>query len=266
MEWKNATISNNFMFRLVMEKQELCKPLIERILDIKISKIVYLEPEKNLEAKLLSKGVRLDLYVEDEHGTAYDIEMQIDDRYKDYLGERTRYYQSMMDNDALKKGELYSKLRKSYIIFICMFDPFGLNLPKYTFTAHCDEHLDLKLDDGATRIFLNCYGDRHKTTKALANLLDYISDGVVSDEYTNMIDREVNDFREDNGKERLFMTYQQTIMEERMFAMEEGEKKGILKMVLNMFKHNMTVEDIANVSELSVAQVQSILKNASIAY
>ena len=66
MDWKNATISNNFMFRLVMEKQELCKPLIERILDIKISKIVYLEPEKNLEAKLLSKGVRLDIYVEME--------------------------------------------------------------------------------------------------------------------------------------------------------------------------------------------------------
>ena len=36
MDWKSATISNNFMFRLVMEKQELCKPLIERILDIKI--------------------------------------------------------------------------------------------------------------------------------------------------------------------------------------------------------------------------------------
>lgn len=25
LDWKNATISNNFMFRLVMEKQELCK-------------------------------------------------------------------------------------------------------------------------------------------------------------------------------------------------------------------------------------------------
>ena len=33
MDWKKATISNNFMFRSVMEKQELCKPLIERILD-----------------------------------------------------------------------------------------------------------------------------------------------------------------------------------------------------------------------------------------
>ena len=245
MDWKNATISNNFMFRLVMEKQELCKPLLERILDIKINKIVYLEPEKNLEAKLLSKAIRLDLYVEDEYGVAYDIEMQVDDRYKDYLGERSRYYLSMMDNDALKKGESYHKLRKSYIIFICLFDPFGLNLPKYTFAAHCEEHLDLKLDDGATRIFLNCYGDRHKTTKALANLLDYISDGTVSDEYTATIENEVVNFREDSGKERLFMTYQQTIMEEKMFAREEGREEGVFSALAGLVRDNILPIKIA---------------------
>ena len=282
MNWKNATISNNFMFRLVMEKQELCKPLLERILDIRISRIVYLEPEKNLEAKLVSKGIRLDLYVEDEQGIAYDIEMQVDDRYKDYLGERTRYYLSMMDNDSLKKGEPYHKLRKSYIIFICLFDPFGLNLPKYTFTAHCDEQLDLKLNDGVSRIFLNCTGDRHKTTKALANLLNYIADGTVSDTYTAAIEHEVVNFREDDGKERLFMTYQQTLMEERMFAREEGLEEGreegrkegrkegrretIAQTVLKMFKHNMRIEDIANIIELPQAQIHSILKDASLVH
>lgn len=280
MNWKNATISNNFMFRLVMEKQELCKPLLERILDIRISRIVYVEPEKNLEAKLLSKGIRLDLYVEDEHGIAYDIEMQVDDRYKDYLGERSRYYLSMMDNDALKKGEPYHKLRKSYIIFICLFDPFGLNLPKYTFTAHCDEQLDLKLNDGVSRIFLNCTGDRHKTTQALANLLNYIANGTVSDAYTATIEQEVVNFREDDGKEKLFMTYQQTLMEERMFAREEGLEEGrkegrkegrmegrmetIAQTVLKMFKHNMKIEDIANIIELPTAQIRSILKDASV--
>ena len=231
MDWKNATISNNFMFRLVMEKQELCKPLLERILEIKIKRIIYLEPEKNLEAKLLSKGIRLDIYVEDEVGVAYDIEMQIDDSYKKYLGYRTRYYLSMMDNDALKKGESYHKLRKSYIIFICLFDPFGLNLPKYTFTSHCEEELDLKLDDGASRIFLNCTGDRHKTTKALANLLDYIQNGRISDEYTAIIDRAVTNLREDNGKEKLFMTYQQTIMEERILGIEEGKLAMLMELV-----------------------------------
>lgn len=62
-DFRNATISNNFMFRLVMEKPELCRQLLERILDTQISKIVYPEAEKSLEAQLTSKGIRLDIYV-----------------------------------------------------------------------------------------------------------------------------------------------------------------------------------------------------------
>ena len=62
------------------------------------------------------------------------------------------------------------------------------------------------------------------------------------------------------------MTFQQTIMEERMMAEQRGEARGrkesIIQMVLNMLKHNMSIEDIANVSELSVAEINSMLKNA----
>lgn len=56
--------------------------------------------------------------------------------------------------------------------------------------------------------------------------MDYIAHGTVSDEYTATIENEVFNFREDDGKEKLFMTYQQTIMEERMFAREEGRREG----------------------------------------
>lgn len=75
-DWSRATLSNSFMFRLVMEKQELCRALIERILGIKIESITYMEAEKSIEARLASRGIRLDLYVVDEDGAAYDIEMQ----------------------------------------------------------------------------------------------------------------------------------------------------------------------------------------------
>lgn len=115
---------------------------------------------------------------------------------------------------------------------------------------------------------MNCTGDRHKTTKALANLLNYIANGTVSDTYTATIEQEVVNFREDDGKEKLFMTYQQTLMEERMFAreegLEEGRKETIAQTVLKMFKHNMKIEDIANIIELPTAQIRSILKDASV--
>ena len=254
MNWKNATISNNFMFRLVMEKQELCKPLIERILDIKISKIVYLEPEKNLEAKLLSKGVRLDIYVEDEAGVAYDIEMQIGNQYKEYLGYRTRYYQSMMDNDALKKGELYSKLRKSYIIFICLFDPFDKGWGRYTFNTYCNEDKNLRLDDGVTKVFLNVNGDKHRVSKELANLMEYIATGKVEDEFTGKLESAVESLRADDGKERLYMTFQQTIMEERIMA----EKRGIEKVAVEMLKNNIPIEMISKVTQMAVEQINGL--------
>ncbi|MBQ2010362.1 MAG: hypothetical protein II259_07220, partial [Selenomonadaceae bacterium] len=72
-KWNKLTLRNNFMFRLVMEKQELCKKLIECILGIKIKSISYMEHEKSFEANLKSKGIRLDLFVIDEDGVAYDI-------------------------------------------------------------------------------------------------------------------------------------------------------------------------------------------------
>ena len=70
-----------------------------------------------------------------EQGTLYDIEMQTTDyATPDELPKRTRYYQAMMDMDVLNKGELYTKLRRTYIIFICTFDPFDRGRSLYTFS------------------------------------------------------------------------------------------------------------------------------------
>ena len=66
--WEEATIQNNFIFSKTMEMYpELCKQLIEMILKIKISRIEYPEREKNIEERIDSKGVRLDVYVEDKN-------------------------------------------------------------------------------------------------------------------------------------------------------------------------------------------------------
>lgn len=252
VKWKDATISNNFMFRLVMEKPDLCKPLIERILGIKIKNIVYLEPEKSLEAKLASKGVRLDIYVVDEDGVAYDIEMQMSSDEKDFLGKRTRYYVSLMDNDSLKKGELYSELRKSYVIFICTFDPFDRGFGKYTFNAICNEDKSLILDDGVTRVFINTEGDKHRVSKELAGLMEYISEGTVADDYTRRLEEEVETLRQDDGRERLYMTYQQTILEHEAMGIKKGrveEKIENIKAVMQ----NLNIPSIEAMKILNIA-------------
>ena len=228
-KWQTTGISNNFMFRLVMEKPELCKRLIEIVLDIKIKTLTYLEPEKNLEAKLKSKGVRLDIYAEDDAGNLFDIEMQADDKNKAHLGKRIRYYQSMLDTDTLKKRELYSKLRKSVIIFICSFDPFNKGFGRYTFSHLCHEDTTVSLNDEAKAVFINVLGDKHRVTRELANLMEYISNGKPVDDYTAALDQTVKKLQNDDGSEALYMTWEQTILEERENAKAEGRAEGEAK-------------------------------------
>ena len=269
-KWSKLTLRNNFMFRLVMEKQELCKKLIECILGIKIKSISYMEHEKSFEANLRSKGIRLDLFVIDEDGVAYDIEMQMDNSYKEFLGRRTRYYVSTMDNNALKKGERYSQLRKSYVIFICTFDPFGRGLAKYTFNAICNEDHSLVLDDGVTRVFINTEGDRHRISKELASLIGYISTGEVTDDYTKDLDEEVRTLRNDDGRERDYMTYMQTIMEHEDMAYSQGITQGISQankaMAIKMLKANKPYGEISEFTELTLSEIRELAASLHIVH
>lgn len=223
--WRNATISNNFMFRLVMEKEEFCRPLVERILDIKIKSLKYIEAEKDLKETLASKGGRLDLYVVDEDSNRYDIEIQVDSRHKKYLGKRSRYYAALMDRDTLKVSKHYRDLNKLYVIFICTFDPFDANCVKYSFSSRCDTIHDLTLDDELHKIFINTKGDRHRVSRELEKLVDYIENGQVADEYTHRIDEEVSKLRTDDRREVDYMTYLEQIHEDAMFLAEEMAEK-----------------------------------------
>ena len=82
----------------------------------------YPEREKVIEQRTDSKGIRVDVYVEDNKQRSFDLEMQVADT--DNIAKRMRYYQGLIDLDKLKRGQHYSAPGASYIIFICPFDRF----------------------------------------------------------------------------------------------------------------------------------------------
>ena len=98
----------------------MCKPLLENILNIKITDIVYVDYEETIQMTAKSKGIRLDIYVEDDDNTVFNLEMQTT-TYKE-LPKRSRYYQGIIDLNMIEKGESYDILKESYVIFICTFD------------------------------------------------------------------------------------------------------------------------------------------------
>ncbi len=137
--WLFLTIQNNFIFGKTFETNpDLCRRLLQLILNLNIQNISYTEREKVLEARTDSKGVRLDIYVQDNDSNhSFDVEMQVAD--SDNLAKRMRYYQGLIDLDKLKHGQHYSALGDSFIIFICPFDRFNAGRHIYTFRETCVE-------------------------------------------------------------------------------------------------------------------------------
>ena len=72
---EELTITDDFMFGAVMQDETYCKALLEYILNVKIRRISYPELQKEINLDYDAKGIRLDVYVEDEQNTVYDIEI-----------------------------------------------------------------------------------------------------------------------------------------------------------------------------------------------
>ena len=180
--WENLKLSNDFMFAKVMRNPELCKGILERLLDIQIDYIEYPEEQKVIDISKDSKSVRLDVYLKDEKGTVYNVEIQTTNNKN--LPKRTRYYQGMIDLNAIEKGADYRGLPTSFIIFICTFDAFGEGRWKYTFKNFCEEDLKISLNDETYKVFFNTNGTKGKISKDAKNILKFIADNTTEDDCT----------------------------------------------------------------------------------
>ena len=148
----------------------------------------------------------MDGSVHDENGHVYDIEMQCTNGSEGELPKRTRYYQGMIDMDELKKGQYYTELKESFIIFICTFDPFGENLPMYTFRHRCIEKEGLELGDLSTKIFLNAKGESDTLDPDIAAFLRYVDGKAAEGALTKEINEEVIRIKEHKEMRREYMT------------------------------------------------------------
>ena len=225
--WDELTICDNFLFLKVMQNKRICKRLIEKILGIRIRKISYPVTEKSIDIRYDSKSVRLDVFVEDDKGTLYDIEMQTTDGdTPDELPKRARYYQAMMDMDVLNKGEFYTKLRKSFVIFICTFDPFAANRSIYTFQETCQEDSLLLMGDETTKIFLNSHGSREGLDSDIVAFLDYVNGQTAKGRFAKNIEEEVRKVKDHKETRWEYMTLMMEMKRQRSEGREEGRAEG----------------------------------------
>ena len=69
---------------------------------------------------------------------------------------------------------IITHIKKMYIIFICLKDVFGKNLPIYTFNNICEQDNSLTLGDEATKVIVNAEGSRDDLSENMRSFLDYL--------------------------------------------------------------------------------------------
>ena len=224
-DFKELDLTNNFLFLKVMQDPELCRKLLEIILDVEIERIEYSEKEKTLDEKWEAKSVRLDVYLKDGRGTVYDVEMQTTNPGN--LPKRSRYYQDMIDLNLLARGEGYEKLNRCFVIFICLDDIFKRGRHIYTFENQCIQDPDIALDDETTKIFLNPHSEMNDVSPELANFLKFLIDGNPVDEFTERLMEAVETAKNNKMLELEYMSYYANMQDEYNEGLKAGHNEGL---------------------------------------
>ncbi len=227
--YSRLSFSDDFIFGKVMQDKKLSISLLSLLTGNEINDVENIEVQKQVRITYDVKGTRYDVYVEDDDRRMYDSEMQQKESRKGWLPRRSRFYQGMMDLNVLEKGEDYEKLRDSYVIFICRFDPFKSNRCMYSFENICREDPKLFLNDGRNIFFFNTKGDRSGVSQELADFLDYIEVGKPKSKFTYQIDKAVKVAKMNHEWKVEYMKELLRYKDVRDDGFEDGMEKGIKK-------------------------------------
>lgn len=253
--YEELGFSDDFMFcKILGQDKELCREILELILDRKIKYIRYPETQKTIEITSDGKGVRLDVYAEDEEDNVYDVEMQTVGNQN--LPKRSRYYQGMIDLNLIERGANYKELRKSYVIFICTFDPFGEGLHKYTFENVCREKPSLTLQDESVKIFLCTEGTADDVSEHLLRFLRYVAGDRPKGGLTECIEDKVRRARDHEEWRREYMTLLMRDQENQ----EIGERTQAIKTARVMLEQQEPLEKVMKYTGLSLEDLEGLME------
>lgn len=246
-------LRNDFMFAEVMRTSDICQLFLEELLGISIQRIEFIDKQKDLSDSYTHHGIRLDVYLKDESGTVFNVEMQsVKD---DDLAKRARFYQGAIDRSELSKSTDYSELSDSYIIFVCDFDYFHIGKAVGKRISFL-EGTETMYDDGSHVFFLNSHYTEGNASQSILEFLDLIRTNDMEKSYETPLGQKakarVQAVRSDKELEVSYMTIAQKMLDERRLGYKEGRAEG-------------HAEGRAEMANESIAALKGLLEPAIIA-
>ena len=203
----SLTLMDDLFMQVVLEEQACTEYILQTILDKSSLKLKEQRLQKRLP-NLHGRALVLDCLCTDEKGLLYNIEVQ--NSSAGAIPKRARYHAALMDTHTLKKGEKFSKLPESYVIFITDKDVLGEGEQLYQIERVIRKSGNL-FKDGSHILYFN-----------------------TASQDDNALGKLARDFKEANPKE-----IQSEILSHRVAALKEGklDREGEKKMNVLLEKY-----------------------------
>ena len=203
----SLTLMDDLFIQVVLEEQACTEYILQTILDKSSLKLKEQRLQKSLP-NLHGRALVLDCLCTDDKGLLYNIEVQ--NSSAGAIPKRARYHASLMDTHTLKKGEKFSKLPESYVIFITDKDVLGEGEQLYQIERVIRKSGNL-FKDGSHILYFNTVSQDDNALGKLAR-----------------------DFKEANPKE-----IQSEILSHRVASLKEGklDREGEKKMNVLLEKY-----------------------------
>jgi predicted transposase/invertase (TIGR01784 family) len=243
---QELTIKDNFLFAAVMMEPENCKDVLECALGFPIER-VEVSYEKSIVYHPEYKGVRLDVFAQDANRSHYNVEMQV---VKRDIFKRARYYHSQMDMECMLTGMDYEELPDCYVIFICDFDPVGLEKYKYTKRQTFYEDRSYAYEDGEHTVYLSTKGKNDsEVSEQLVKFLHFVGSNLAesTDDFEDALVKRLQDsiarIKASREMGERYMLFEELLKDERKAGREEGSIASKIEDIIEL------LSDIGTVSE-----------------
>ena len=218
----SLTLMDDLFMQVVLEEQACTEYILQTILDKSSLKLKEQRLQKRLP-NLHGRALVLDCLCTDENGLLYNIEVQ--NSSAGATPKRARYHAALMDTHTLKKGEKFSKLPESYVIFITDKDVLGEGEQLYQIERVIKKSGTL-FKDGSHILYFNT---ARQDDNSLGKLAKDFKEANPKEIQSDVLSRRVSSLKE--GKlDREGEKKMNVLLEKyRKKAVEEGIEKGIEK-------------------------------------
>lgn len=281
-------ITDDYIFKRVFAfegNESALKDLLEAILNKDIKTVTIKNPEIIPYEKDEKRGL-LDIKAETDDGTILDIEMQMEDEKN--TDERGTQYLGKMITEQLKKGDKYSKLKKSIVIFITNYNFLKRNsyhsVGKMKFEETLkEEYVEMgyeEEDQIASKYIEFHYIElpkyKRKEPSKFTKLDQWMCIFTQNEEGIEMAEKENKeikraidtlDFISEDPKERerhnsiVMAEYNRLTSEHNFFeaGVEEGIEKNKEKTAKAMLKKKIPIETIIEITELTREEIEKLI-------